>query len=197
MAAAVALVVLGACSADESGSSGGRDGDPPTPLLPADGDDGSGRGAAGLGATTTSPRISQPPAGDGADCPSGSVRWVTEKVNVEDQGVGDPRAWFVTVTGRVENQTSARIVLNPQDLEIFILRPPAWDGMRPYYASAPAATGQLGPSGRTTWRAHETLQSQSRPRVGSVRAAPSWEDEELARRCPAPSGVGAKPRPAL
>lgn len=197
MAAMVAVLGLAACSADDAGSAGGRDGDPPTPLLPADGDDGSGRGAGGLGATTTSPRITQPSAGDDADCPTGSVRWVTEKVSVEDQGVGDPRAYFVTVTGRVENQTSARIVLNVQDLEIVILRPPAWDGQRPYYASAPPASGQLGPNGRTSWRAHETLQSQTRPRVGSIRAAPSWEDEELARRCPAPSGVGAKPRPAL
>lgn len=195
--AVAAVLVLGACSADDADSAGRRDGDAPTPLLPADGDDRSGRGVPGLGASTTSPRINQPDAGEGVDCPTGSLRWVTEKVNVEDQGVGDPRAYFVTVTGRVENQTSARVVLNVQDLEIFILRPPAWDGMRPYYASAPTASTQLGPNGRTSWRAHETLQSQTRPRVGSVRAAPTWEDDELARRCPAPSGVGAKPRPNL
>lgn len=195
--AVAAVLVLGACSADDADSADRRDGDPPTPLLPADGDDGSGRGGARLGTSTTSPRITQPEAGEGVDCPTGSLRWVTERATVEDQGVGDPRAYFVTVTGRVENQTSARVVLNIQDLEIFILRPPAWDGVRAYYASAPTASSQLGPNERTSWRAHETLQSQTRPRVGSVRAAPTWEDDALARRCPAPSGVGAKPRPNL
>ena len=191
----MALVALAACSDDDS-SEGARDDDPPSPLLPADDELGSRSGGA-LVTTSTLPEIPQGAAPADLDCPDGKVRWVTERTTIEDSGIGEPRAWNITVIGRVENRTSETIVTGNQDIEITIVRPPTWDGLTPYYTSAPPEDGTLAPGERTSWRAEETLQSDARPRVGSVRARPIWADDRIGKTCPPPAGEGAKPRPDL
>lgn len=189
----VTVIALAACSGDDGGDDAGGDDGSASPPLAAD--DSGTEGPAALAPSTTVPVITPSSVADDTDCPEGRVRWVTERTSIEDERQSQPTAWRISVTGRVENRTTARIVSNIQDLEIFIYRPPAWDGLRAFHASAPVDDAQIAPGASSTWRVNVTVQSDNRPRIGSIRAGPTWADARVGGTCPRPAGENAKPRP--